>query len=69
MIDITNDYINDRSIVNNQPYYYAVTAYSYNEQPDIVPRQLESTPKVFEARPQFADPGWRLGSVVGEKLP
>ena len=68
MITITNDYINDRSIVNNQPYYYAVTAYSYNEQPDIVPRQLESTPKVFEARPQSTDPGVRFGAQLNEML-
>jgi hypothetical protein len=68
MISLTNDYFTDRTLVNNQPYYYAVTTYSYNEQPDIVPRQLESTPKILTARPQSPDPGWRNQATADDAI-
>jgi hypothetical protein len=67
-IELTEDAITDRPLVNNQPYYYAVTAYSYNENPDMVPRQLESTPKIITVRPQTTDPGVRLGAKLNEAL-
>ncbi len=57
--EITIDEITGRPLVNNQPYFYAVTAYSYNPAEDAVPHVLESTPKVIEIRPQFPNPGWR----------
>jgi hypothetical protein len=65
-IDLTTDFINDIPLVNNQPYYYAVTAYSYNASPEAVPKQLESTPAVFEARPQTTNPGTRFGMAYNE---
>jgi hypothetical protein len=61
MQDITKDLVTDRPLVNNQPYYYAVTAYAFNPDPGVSPRQLESTPVILEARPQITNPGVRFG--------
>jgi hypothetical protein len=60
-IELTKDAMIDRPLVNNQDYFYAITAYSYNPDPDITPRQLESSPIIITARPQMADPGARAG--------
>ncbi len=56
---VTTDEITGTPIVNNQPYYFCVTAYSYNPAENAVPHVLESTPKVIEVRPQFPNPGFR----------
>lgn len=69
MIDITKDALTDRPLVNNQPYYFAVTAYAFNEDPESSPRQLESTPTIITVRPQITDPGWRFGEPVDEEVP
>lgn len=68
MISITRDAITDRPLVNNQPYYFAVTAYSYNSNEDATPRQLESAPRIIEVRPQTTNPGYRFGARVDEML-
>ncbi|MDH7515996.1 MAG: T9SS type A sorting domain-containing protein [Bacteroidota bacterium] len=61
-ITITRDALTDKPLVNNQPYYFAVTAYSYNPDPNAPPPHvLESTPRIIEVRPQTLKPGWRAG--------
>jgi hypothetical protein len=69
MYDITSDVLTDRPLVNNQPYYFAVTAYAYNDDPDASPRQLESTPTIIEVRPQLTDPGVRFGEKIDAQIP
>lgn len=68
-IDITRDALIDRPLVNNQPYYFAVTAYAYNDDPTATPRQLESTPVILELRPQIPNPGVRFPEEAGDKIP
>ncbi|MBR9976656.1 MAG: T9SS type A sorting domain-containing protein, partial [Bacteroidetes bacterium] len=69
VIELSNDALTDRPLVNNQPYYFAVTAYSYNdEDPEATPRQLESTPRILEIRPKTTDPGYRAGADFKENL-
>lgn len=68
LLEVATDAITDRPLVNNQPYYFAVTAYSYNPEDEATPRQLESTPTIFEVRPQKMDPGYRAGAELNEKL-
>ncbi|HOJ05347.1 MAG TPA: T9SS type A sorting domain-containing protein [Bacteroidota bacterium] len=67
--DVTMDAITDRPLVNNQPYYFAVTAYGYNDDPEASPRQLESSPVIIEARPQLPDPGYRFGEPADDAVP
>jgi hypothetical protein len=69
MYDVTMDAITDRPLVNNQPYYFAVTSYAYNDDPTKSPRQLESTPTIIEVRPQQFDPGWRFGEGIDKSIP
>jgi len=68
MIEITSDAITDRPLVNNQPYYFAVTAYSYNDDPEATPKQLESPPQIIVVRPGMIDPGYRIGAEYNELL-
>ncbi|MCZ7558212.1 MAG: T9SS type A sorting domain-containing protein [Bacteroidia bacterium] len=68
LITITNDAITDRPLVNNQPYYFAVTAYAYNDDPEAAPRQLESAPQVLEVYPQTVNPGYRFGADYDELM-
>jgi hypothetical protein len=69
MYDITTDVLTDRPLVNNQPYYFAVTAYAHNDNPDASPRQLESTPVIIEVRAQITDPGVRFGEQADTEIP
>lgn len=69
MYDITTDVLTDRPLVNNQPYYFAVTAYAYSDNPDASPRQLESTPTIIEVRAQTTDPGVRFGESADTEIP
>jgi hypothetical protein len=66
LITITTDALTDRPLVNNQPYYFAVTAFAYNDDPEATPRQLESSPQVLEVYPQAVNPGYRLGAKYDE---
>lgn len=67
-IELTHDAITDRPMVNHQKYYFAVTAYAYNPDPEATPRQLESSPEIIEVSPEMMDPGYRAGADYGEHL-
>lgn len=51
-IDITQDAVNSRPLVNGQTYYFVVTAYSYNPDPNVDFHALESRPTVLAVVPQ-----------------
>lgn len=55
-------------LINGIKYYYAVTAYSYNSDPNAVPNNLENPLKVFTVVPASESPGVRLGSIHGDTL-
>lgn len=67
-IELTHDAITDRPLVNHQKYYFAVTAYAYNSDPEATPRQLESSPEIIEVSPEMLDPGYRPGAKYNEEL-
>jgi hypothetical protein len=68
MYDITTDKLTDRPLVNNQPYYFAVTAYAYSDNPDASPRQLESTPVIIEVRAADHRSGVRFGEQIDTRF-
>jgi hypothetical protein len=68
LIRITSDALADKPLVNNQPYYFAVTSYSWNDDVDAFPTQLESSPRIIELRPQTTDPGIRYGVPYNESI-
>ncbi len=63
------DFINQGGLINGSDYYYAVTAYAYNEDLLANPRTLENTPIIFHAVPKSNDPGVRYSTEVGGPSP
>lgn len=67
-LTVTKDAFTSRPLVNGTPYYFAVTAYSYNGADDVPIHTLESAPEVLQAIPQTTVPGVRLQHEVGEAV-
>jgi hypothetical protein len=65
---ITNDYINNRTLINGTKYFYAVTSYSYSSDPLNVPNNLENPLAILTVTPQSPDPGVRYDSEYGATL-
>ncbi|MCG3120464.1 MAG: hypothetical protein ALAOOOJD_03192 [bacterium] len=65
---VTRDQIRDKPLVNGQPYYFGVTAYSYNSDPLEVLKTLESPPAVVTVTPQKPKPGVRYGDGVSQGI-
>jgi hypothetical protein len=65
---IDHDYIRDRALVNGQTYYFAVTSFAYNVDPDIVPLVLENRLQVIPAIPQYPKNGYSHSSKYGDYL-
>ena len=64
----TDAYSNNNPLVNGTPYYYAVTAYSYNPDPYAVPTTLENPIKTYTVYPHAPDPGVRYSASFGDTL-
>jgi len=55
---ITQDAFREKPLVNGRKYYFAVTAYAYNDSSTPgVPKALESPPQVFIVVPHTPNPG------------
>ena len=67
-ITLTQDALSGSPLVNNRDYYFAVTAYSYNPTGGLVPHALESSPSIFDIRPQSAQNGVRYANKSGDTL-
>jgi len=75
-IVITQDWIRGVPLVNNQTYYFAVTAYSYNPSPTAVPSTLENSIKAISSpitgltgvTPQSTKLGVRFPQTAGDTL-
>ncbi len=70
-IDITTDASRGGvNLVNGIRYYFAVTAYSYNPDPNVVPNNLESplTATALTVTPHTPDPGVRYQATGGDSL-
>ncbi|MBN2572656.1 MAG: hypothetical protein JXA68_11050 [Ignavibacteriales bacterium] len=67
-ITINKDYINNTDLINGTKYYFAVTAYSYNDDPSVAVKTLESKFNVYEIIPQAEDAGTRYQASTNEEL-
>ncbi len=65
---INDDLINGKKLVNGQSYYFAVTAYNYNPDPNAIPRTIESSPLVIKVIPQSPKPGIRVNISAGSLI-
>ncbi len=67
-ISITQDAINQTPIVNGVRYYFAVTAYNYNDEFGVVPNNLENPLRIFTIIPHSPDPGVTYGDGTGSEI-
>lgn len=67
-ISITQDAINQTPLVNGIRYYFAVTAYNYNDEFGIVPNNLENPLRIFTIIPQNPNPGVSYGEGTGSEI-
>ncbi|MGD8778230.1 MAG: T9SS type A sorting domain-containing protein [Ignavibacteria bacterium] len=68
-IEITDDALNSNiPLRNGNPYYFAVTSYTYNSDLDIVPNTIENALDIIEIYPHATDPGVRYYAEVEEGL-
>jgi len=67
-ISITQDAINQTTLVNGVRYYFAVTAYNYNSEFGIVPNNLENPLRIFTIIPQSPNPGVTYGQGTGGEI-
>ncbi len=65
---IEKDYINDRQLYAGSKYYFAVTAYNYNADPNVPEPSLESSLDIIEVIPQPPSPGMRYADTTGNEL-
>jgi hypothetical protein len=65
---IEKDYINDRRLYAGNKYYFAVTAYNYNADPNVPEPSLESALNIIEVIPQSPIPGTTYPNVPGDIL-
>ena len=71
-LTITKDYLKDRPITNDRPFYYGISSYSYNKALAADPSSpfisLESSMTVVTVVPKKPDPGISYDVLSGESL-
>jgi hypothetical protein len=67
-IELQQDYLNNRAMRNGTRYYFAVTTYSYNEDPLAVPKVLENPLTILTVTPHSDNPGMRYETNYGDTL-
>ena len=67
-IDIKNDYINNRNLINGSKYFYAVTSYCYSDDPLNIPNNLENPLAIITVIPQSPNPGVIYNSEYGSSI-
>ncbi|HEX2867178.1 MAG TPA: T9SS type A sorting domain-containing protein [Ignavibacteriales bacterium] len=67
-IKITKDYINNLPLNNGSRYYFAVTSYSFNPDPNEIPNVLENPLAIITVVPQSNNPGVRYPVAYGDTV-
>ena len=67
-ISIKQDAFKQQPLINGIRYYFAVTAYNYNDDPQAVPNNLENPIQIFTIIPHSNDPGVTYGDGNGAEL-
>jgi hypothetical protein len=68
-LNVTSDALNGNTpLINGIRYYFAVTAYSFNEDPNVVPNNLENPLSIITVVPHSANPGVRYQAGVGDTI-
>lgn len=64
-LDIKEDAVRGRPLINGQTYYFAVTAYGVNLDPNVPIHALESSPVIVGVVPQTPAPGSAYNTTFG----
>lgn len=68
-LKITTDAIKGGTpLINGVRYYFAVTAYGYNEDPEAVPNNLENPLSVITIIPKALNPGYSIGEGAEDEV-
>jgi len=68
-LNIKTDELNGGTpLINGIKYYYAVTAYNFNPDPNAVPNNLENPIKILTLIPHSPDPGVRYQYASGDSI-
>jgi hypothetical protein len=67
-LTLEKDYITDKPLNNGNTYYFAVTGYNYNPDPDVPERTLESGLTAIIVIPQPTVPGVRYTGEPGQEI-
>jgi hypothetical protein len=66
---VTGDGLNGGSpLINGLRYYFALTSYSFNADPNAVPNSLENPLQTFTAVPHSTSPGVRYAGAAGDTI-
>jgi hypothetical protein len=70
-IDLTSSKVTGARLVDGNPYYFGVTAFSYNANPPAAAgtHSLESSPSIQAVVPHTPNPGTRYTSKPGDAFP
>jgi hypothetical protein len=70
-IDLTSSKVTGTRLVNGTPYFFGVTAYSFNANPPAAAgtHSLESAPSILTIVPHTPNPGTRYTSKPGDTFP
>ena len=70
-IDIKSSKVSGSNLVDGTPYYFGVTAFSYNANPPAAAgtHSLESSPNILTIIPHSPNPGTRYTSKAGDSYP
>ncbi|MFH1942886.1 MAG: T9SS type A sorting domain-containing protein [bacterium] len=66
---IERDKIGNYPFINGEEYYFGVSAYSYNPDPNAVVKSLECWPAIVTVVPQKLRLGQRLHAAMGDTIP
>ena len=68
-LEITNDALKGGTpLINGIRYYFAVTAYNFNPDPEATPNNLETPLQIITVIPQNDAPGVTLGEDFGAAI-
>ena len=65
---IERDVFREAPLANGTPYYFGISAYSYNPDPEAVVKTLESPLSVVVVVPQDVKPGVRNAAATGDTI-
>jgi hypothetical protein len=68
LFTVTKDAFTGKSLVNGNTYYFAVTAYNNNSDPNVPFHSMETAMLIKNAVPQTPNPGVRYPSQIGDTL-